>query len=108
MLDPRKFDEYKRFFAEFNVLVKGELDAEYKRVKEAIAKLDAQHGTLAELRQRQKEVEQTAAELEAEHAHKEAHFQSVAAELEQRGKELADKLSAHAKASTDLTAAQAA
>lgn len=40
MLDPRKFDETKRFFAEYQIVVKGELDAEYKRVAVATAEWD--------------------------------------------------------------------
>lgn len=40
MLDPRKTEEYKRYFAEFNTLLKGELDAEYARVKELCLEWD--------------------------------------------------------------------
>jgi uncharacterized protein involved in exopolysaccharide biosynthesis len=40
MIDPRKAQEFKQYFAEFKLLVGGELDAEYKRVADLIAKWD--------------------------------------------------------------------
>lgn len=48
MLDPRKVEEYKRYFAEFNVLVKGELDAEYKRVGALIVEWDKRNNLVQE------------------------------------------------------------
>ena len=49
MLDPRKVEEYKRYFAEFNVVLKGELDAEYKRLKTLCDEWDKRNNLVQEM-----------------------------------------------------------
>jgi chromosome segregation ATPase len=40
MLDPRKVDEHRKFFAEFNAILKGDLAKEYDRVRDLIKEWD--------------------------------------------------------------------
>ena len=67
MLDPRKVDEYKRFFAEFTLITKGDLDKEYTRVKELIAEWDKRNNLEEEnrkLKQREEDLQLAEAKFE--------------------------------------------
>jgi chromosome segregation ATPase len=62
VLNPKQVDEYKRYFAEFNVLLKGELDNEYKRVAGLIAEWDKRLN-LAEEQRKLKQAQEDHAEV---------------------------------------------
>jgi chromosome segregation ATPase len=50
MLNPKQVDEYKRYFAEFTLITKGDLDREYKRVAELIKEWDSRNNLTEEKR----------------------------------------------------------
>lgn len=108
MLDPRKVDEFKRYFAEMTILVKGELDAEYKKVKDALTELDNRNASVDALNAQKQDLAKNAAELQKTHSTWDDKLQKWEAELQAREKALADKLKAHTAASADLTAAKSA
>lgn len=111
MIDPRKFDEFKKFFAEYGVIVRGELDAEYKKVAGMIAEWDKRNN----LAQQQQEIAKAKSELatqtnatNAAHAGRETKLKAWEEGLKKREQEVEAKFKEHAGLSDSLRAAQAA
>ena len=99
MIDPRRFDEYKKFFAEYQVLVKGELDAEYKRNAAQLAELDKRLNYAEAARQLKSDQTDLSAAQDAFAKTKAAQEKKLAdweAELTKRETQLANTLQIHA------------
>ena len=111
MIDPRKFDEFKKYFAEYGVIVKGELDAEYKKVQGLIAEWDKRNN----LAQQQQEIAKAKSDFatqvnatNAAHAGRETKLKTWEEGLKKREQEVEAKFKEHAGLSDSLRAAQAA
>jgi chromosome segregation ATPase len=110
MIDPRKFEEFKKHFAEYGVIVKGELDAEYRRVAAKIAELDERENFV--------EVKKQFAAAQAEHENAKSAFETYRTQLSDKltkweatlsakAKELDAKVAAVADSHANLQAKQA-
>jgi hypothetical protein len=89
MLDPRKFDDFKKFFAEYGVIVRGELDAEYKRVAGLIAEWDQRNNL--------KDTLQQISVDKADHENAKIAFQRWKDGAEEKLKQWEDELTAKAE-----------
>lgn len=111
MIDPRQYDAFKKFVADYSLVVKGELDAEYKRVAALIADWDKRN----DLAKQQAAIAQAQADLNTQTAaankaatERTTKFQQWEDILKSREAAIEAKLKAHTTAAESLAAAQAA
>jgi hypothetical protein len=107
MIDPRRFEDFKKYFAEYGVIVKGELDAEYKRVAEMIAEWDKRTNhaeAVKQLARDQTDLYTARDAFEKMRAATEAKLGAWETELKKREAQLAATLEQHAADKRALTA----